>query len=81
MSLWIELPQGKPIVLAGDAADLTENIDEEIAPGLCWNDREDMALASIRKLKSLARETGAAIWPNHDIAFWRTLSEGSAWHV
>jgi N-acyl homoserine lactone hydrolase len=40
-----------------------------------------MALASIRKLKALARETDAAIWPNHDIAFWRTLSGGTAWHA
>ncbi|WP_250537259.1 N-acyl homoserine lactonase family protein [Caballeronia sp. AZ10_KS36] len=81
MSLWIELPNGRPVILAGDAADLTENLDDEIAPGLCWNDREDLALASIRKLKSLACETGAFIWPNHDIAFWRTVSGASAWHA
>ncbi|MDX1694063.1 MAG: N-acyl homoserine lactonase family protein [Ketobacteraceae bacterium] len=71
MSMLIELPKGPPILLAGDAADLQENIDEEIAPGLCWHDREDMALASIRKLKSIASETGARIWPNHDFAFYR----------
>jgi N-acyl homoserine lactone hydrolase len=38
-----------------------------------WQARETQAIASIRKLKSLARETGAALWPNHDLAFWRTL--------
>ena len=81
MSLWIELPRGKPIILAGDAADLTENIEDEVAPGHCWNDREDLALASIRKLKTLAGETDAVIWPNHDIAFWRALSAGAAWHT
>ncbi len=27
-----------PILLAGDAADLSENLDEEIAPGLCYRD-------------------------------------------
>ena len=70
MSMLIELPKGPPILLAGDAADLQENIESEIAPGLCWHDREDMALASIRKLKAIARETGAQLWPNHDMAFF-----------
>lgn len=71
MSMWIELPKGQPILLAGDAADLQENIEQEIAPGLCWHDREDLALSSIRKLKQLARETGAILWPNHDMNFYK----------
>jgi N-acyl homoserine lactone hydrolase len=72
MSLYVELPKGAPIVITGDAADLSENLEQEIAPGLCWRDREDLALASIRKLKNLAHETGAELWPNHDMAFYRT---------
>ncbi len=72
MSMLIELPKGAPILLAGDAADLTENLEKEIAPGLCWHDREDLALASIRKLKELATHSGAEIWPNHDLAFFRS---------
>lgn len=72
LSLLIELPKGAPILLAGDAADLAENLSDEIAPGLCWHDREDLALASIRKLKQLAQETGAELWPNHDMAFYRS---------
>ena len=71
MSMLIELPKGAPILLAGDAADLAENLDDEVAPGLCWRDREDLALASIRKLKRLAAATGAELWPNHDMAFFR----------
>jgi N-acyl homoserine lactone hydrolase len=71
MSMLVELPKGAPILLAGDAADLAENLREEIAPGLCWQDREDLALASIRKLKRLASETGAELWPNHDMNFYR----------
>jgi len=67
----IELPKGPPILLAGDAADLQENINDEVAPGLCWHNREDMAIESIRKLKNIARQTGAQIWPNHDIEFYR----------
>lgn len=71
MSMLIELPKGSPILLAGDAADLEENLVDEVAPGLCYEDREDMALRSIRKLKNLSRETGAVIWPNHDMIFYR----------
>jgi N-acyl homoserine lactone hydrolase len=71
MSLLIELPEGKPVLLCGDAADLQENLDAEIAPGLCWHDRTDLALASIRKLKRIGAESGAELWPNHDMAFFR----------
>lgn len=70
MSMLIELPRGAPILLAGDAADLAENLADEVAPGLCWCDRDDLAVASIRKLKSLAAEQGAEIWPNHDMQFF-----------
>ena len=73
MSLLIELPKGPPVILCGDAADLAENIEDEVAPGLCWQEREAEAIDSIRKLKRLANEEGAQLWPNHDIAFYRSL--------
>lgn len=72
MSLLIELPKGKPILLAGDSADLTENIKKEIPPGLCWENNETMAIESIRKLKKIAKETNAEIWPNHDMEFFKS---------
>jgi N-acyl homoserine lactone hydrolase len=71
MSMLIELPHGAPILLCGDAADLTENLEHEIAPGLCYRDDETLALASIRALKSRACDCGAVLWPNHDIDFFR----------
>ena len=73
MSMLIEMPKGPPILLAGDAADLQENLDDEVAPGTLWQGREQQAIDSIRKLKALARDTGAWIWPNHDLSFYRTL--------
>jgi N-acyl homoserine lactone hydrolase len=73
MSMWIELPKGAPVLLAGDAADLQENIDDEIAPGGLWQGNEAQAITSIRKLKALAVETQARIWPNHDMDFYRQL--------
>lgn len=79
MSMLIELPKGRPILLCGDAADLQENLDEEIAPGLCYQDDEAGAIASIKHLKTLAAETGAEPWPNHDIAFFRARDEFPRW--
>jgi len=70
MSMLIELPKGAPILLAGDAADLNENLEKEIPPGLCWNNREDLAIDSIRKLKQIGQMAGAKVWPNHDMSFF-----------
>ena len=56
-------------------------LDDEIAPGTLWQAREDLAIDSIRKLKALAGETGAEIWPNHDMAFWRTLRQFPEFHA
>jgi len=80
MSLFVELPKGAPVILCGDAADLAENLAQEIAPGLCWQDQEARALASIRKLKRLARQEKAELWPNHDLAFWRSLRRFPEFH-
>ncbi|HTV20453.1 MAG TPA: hypothetical protein VMG12_17335, partial [Polyangiaceae bacterium] len=73
MSLYIEPERGKPVIVCGDAADLRENIEDEVAPGLCWRDAADEAIASIRRLKGLAKESGASLWPNHDLEFYRSL--------
>lgn len=72
LSVLVELSSG-PVLLAGDAADLTENFAEEVAPGLCYRDDPGPAVESIRKLKTLAATTGAALWPNHDIEFFRGM--------
>lgn len=69
----------RAVILCGDAADLDENISDEIAPGYCWQDNEALALASIRKLKSLARDENAELWPNHDMQFFLGLPRFPAW--
>jgi N-acyl homoserine lactone hydrolase len=79
MSLVVELPEGRPVVICGDAADLLENLTDEIAPGYCWQDNEDLALESIRKLRSIEREENAELWPNHDFAFFNALPPFPAW--
>ncbi|WP_017297540.1 N-acyl homoserine lactonase family protein [Nodosilinea nodulosa] len=79
MSLFIELPQGKPVILCGDAADLSENLTDEVAPGYCWQDNEALAIASIRKLNDLARAEKAELWPNHDFAFFNSQPSFPTW--
>lgn len=79
MSLFIELPKGLPVVLCGDAADLVENLADEIAPGYCWQDNEQLALASIRRLKALSQSERAELWPNHDFAFFNALASFPTW--
>jgi N-acyl homoserine lactone hydrolase len=71
MSLFIELPKGRPVILCGDAADLRENLIDEVAPGFCWKEDETLALASIRKLNAIARAENADLWPNHDFTAYR----------
>ena len=71
MSLFIELPKRGPVIICGDAADLSENLYQEVAPGCCWQDNDALALASSRKLKELARREGAALWPNHTMGVFR----------
>jgi N-acyl homoserine lactone hydrolase len=79
MSLFIELPRGRPVILCGDAADLHENLREEIAPGFCWQDNEALALTSIRKLNAIARRENAELWPNHDFAAFRAWPAFPEW--
>lgn len=79
MSLLVELPKGKPVVICGDAADLEENLTDEVAPGYCWQDETARAIGSIRKLKSIALTEGAELWPNHDQAFFERLPRFPAW--
>lgn len=79
MSMLIELPKGRPVILCGDAADLQENLTDEVAPGYCWQDNEALALASIRKLNMLARAENAELWPNHDFAFFNRQAPFPAW--
>lgn len=79
MSLMIELPKGAPVILCGDAADLTENLTNEIAPGYCWQDNEALAIQSIRKLNALAVSEKAELWPNHDFSFFHRQAVFPAW--
>ena len=72
-SLFVELPDSAPIVLAGDSCYWQEHIDQERVPGVVWDPTR--ALHSIKKLKTLARLTGGRIFPSHDPVFWQTVKQ------
>ena len=73
-SLLVELPETGAVILAGDACYWQEHIERERVPGVVWNPTQ--ALHSIKRLKTLARLTGARIFPGHDPEFWRTVKQG-----
>jgi N-acyl homoserine lactone hydrolase len=79
MSLFIELPKGPPVILCGDAADLQENLADEVAPGYCWQDNDALAIASIRRLNAMSRSENAELWPNHDFEAFRGWPAFPAW--
>lgn len=62
----IRLPKSGTHILVGDVADLLENFDREVL----GSSMDDVAaLASIRRLKAIARDTGGQIIPLHDPGF------------
>ena len=72
-SLLVELPQSGPVILAGDACYWREHVERERVPGVVWN--PTLALHSIKRLKTLARLTGARIFPGHDPEFWGSVQQ------
>ena len=68
-SVAVRLPRSGVKVLTADAADLLENFEREVL-GSSMDD--DAALASLRRLKAIAAETGGEIVPLHDPWFVQT---------
>ena len=66
-------------MLCGDAADLSENLADEVAPGYCWQDNDALAIASIRRLKAISQSEDAELWPNHDFAAFRSWPMFPEW--
>jgi N-acyl homoserine lactone hydrolase len=69
-SLFVELPETGPVILAGDCCYWQRSIDEEIPPGVVWDPTR--AMHSIKRLKTIARLTGSRIFPSHDPVFWKS---------
>lgn len=65
---------GGGFVFAFDAADLTENIDREVAVGGRIGASPAVSVAQIRKLKRIAAERGYRLVPGHDPVAWPALT-------
>jgi N-acyl homoserine lactone hydrolase len=66
---------GGGFVFAFDAADLTDNIEQEIALGGFIGCGPEQTVAVIRDLKALASSLGYRLVPGHDPAAWPALTE------
>jgi N-acyl homoserine lactone hydrolase len=65
---------GGGVVLAFDAADLTENIELELPIGGRIGASAEQTLEPIRRLKAIAAEQGYPLVPGHDPVAWPRLS-------
>ena len=62
-------------MLAFDAADLRENVENELAIGGFVRCEAEDTVAPIRKLKRIASEKGYEVIPGHDPEVWPALIE------
>ena len=69
-SFVVDIDGGGGFVFAFDAADLQQNIDDELAPGSVATGDVDEAIGSIRRLKAIAGERGYRVIPGHDPEVW-----------
>lgn len=70
---------GGGFVFAFDAADLTENIEGELAVGGFINCAPQDTVRSIRFLVALARKKGYRLVPGHDPGVWPELTKELGW--
>jgi glyoxylase-like metal-dependent hydrolase (beta-lactamase superfamily II) len=80
-SFMVELDEsvgGGGFVFAFDAADLTENIEQELPLGGFVGDDPEITLEPIRRLKAIAQEKGYRLIPGHDPVVWPALTEEMA---
>jgi glyoxylase-like metal-dependent hydrolase (beta-lactamase superfamily II) len=72
-SFVIDLPDGG-YVFAFDAADLIENVEQEIAPGGFVDCGPEVGLESLLRLKAVAAELGYPVIPGHCPVTWPALT-------
>ena len=65
-------------MFAFDAADLQENIDDELSPGGLYGESPDVeaeAIEAIRRLKAIAAEKQYRLLPGHDPDVWPAFTD------
>jgi N-acyl homoserine lactone hydrolase len=69
---------GGGYLFAFDAADLTENIEDELAVGGFINCEPQDTVTQIRRLKAIAAERDYVVVPGHDPVVWSDLTDSFA---
>ncbi|WP_028535225.1 N-acyl homoserine lactonase family protein [Paludibacterium yongneupense] len=77
-SFLIRLASGKRFVLTGDACYTTENLEEDIPPGLVWD--AETSRASMQAIRRIARENGAEVIVGHDPVAWGAWRHAPAFY-
>ena len=67
-SLLVHLPESGFLILTGDCADISDNLEKEILPGIFVNAVQ--ALHSLKRLKTLARITNGQPFFSHSMEQW-----------
>jgi glyoxylase-like metal-dependent hydrolase (beta-lactamase superfamily II) len=81
ISFRVDLPGTGTWLLAVDAADLSENLNERLPPGIATvPGDEGRAAASLERLLDLAGSLDARLVPGHDGAFWRAVRHPPGGH-
>ena len=77
-SLLVELADGPSMLFCGDAAYSTESLEREIIAGFHLD--PTASVQSIRRLKRLARQHGAQLYPSHDMASFQSWKRAPQHH-
>jgi glyoxylase-like metal-dependent hydrolase (beta-lactamase superfamily II) len=76
--LFIDLENTGPVVLSGDLYHFAISRQDRRVPG--FNVDKDMTLASMDRVEALVEETGAALWIEHELAFFEQLNTAPEYH-
>ena len=81
MSYRVDLPESGTWLLAVDAADLAENLDDRVPPGATADPADrDRAESSMLRLIEAADHLDARLVPGHDTVFWRAVKHPRGGH-
>jgi len=76
--LFIDLENTGPVVLSGDLYHFAISRQDRRVPG--FNVDKDMTLASMDRVEALVEETGAALWIEHELAFFEQLNTAPGYY-
>lgn len=77
-SLLVRLKETGPVILSGDVAHFSDNLDNRRVPK--FNVDQNSSLASMDRVTKIAKDEKAQIWINHDWAQARKMIYAPKWY-